>query len=298
MLRKVQRLNAVIDASIGRILDYGWQEDRLWYATPWYEGHTLEQLVEQGPLSQKEAIDIFAPLARALATMHQHGVVHRELAANNILILRVGAKGAYATLPVLTGFDSWILGEISVADEPRWLAPESAERVLRGADIGAPAPSEDVFSLALAMLCALDPAINRDEQPWRDSLAERMSGFELRNSSRVAPFAKVLARALAVDPAARPSAAELTKALEATGPTIAKKRARRGWLIPLSVFMVASALLVVTYFVHRSRVRLIDETLRAADVQVLTEELEAEKARAKGLEEQLNETSPTKTPAD
>ena len=44
MLRKVRLLGSVVHTSIGRILDYGWHADRLWYATPWYEGHTLEQL--------------------------------------------------------------------------------------------------------------------------------------------------------------------------------------------------------------------------------------------------------------
>ncbi len=290
MLRKMRLLGSVVHASIGRILDYGWHADRLWYATPWYEGHTLEQLVQQGSLSPIEAIDIFVPLAGALSAMHQQGVVHRDITESKILILRVGTKGAYEALPLLTGFDSWLLGEVPMADEPRALAPEVAKRVSQGAETGAAAPGEDVFALALALLRSLDSSARRKtEEPWSAFLARRAgSSVEVGDSARVAPFARTLRRALSLNPEERPTAAELAKALEEAKPRVAEDRSRRGLLVPLAIVVAAAALILVTYFVRQSRLRLIDETHKAADAEVLEEELEAERARSKQLEEQLS----------
>jgi hypothetical protein len=59
--------------------------------------------------------------------------------------------------------------------------------------------------------------------------------------------------------------------------------------VPISVVAVAVVLLLVTYFVRQSRLRLIDETLEAADAQMLREELEAERARSLELESQLGQ---------
>ena len=290
MLRKLRLLGSVVHPSIGRVLDYGWHADRLWYATPWYEGHTLEQLTDQGALTPSEAIDIFAPLARALAALHEHGVVHREITGGNTLILRVGTKGVFETLPLLTGFDTWLLGEVSAADEPRSLAPEVAKRLSQGAPCGAPTSSEDVFALALMLRNSLAPRARLPaDEPWSAFLARRAdSTVELGDSPKFAPFAKWLQRALSIVPEARPSAAEVGEALGGARPEVAEKKARRRLFVPISVLAVALILLMVTYFVRQSRLRLIEETLEAADAQVLGEELEAEKARARELESQLS----------
>jgi hypothetical protein len=289
-LGKLRLLNSVNHTSIGRLLDYGWHADRLWYATPWYEGHTLEQFVQQGALSPSEAIDVFSPLARALSALHDHGVVHRDISDGNILILRIGTRGAYETLPLLTGFDAWLLGEVSVADEPRSLAPEVAKRLSQGAQPGAPTKSEDVFALGLALLHSLDPAASPPaDEPWSAFLAGRAaSSIKGSASQRVAPFAKLLERALSQNPEARPSAPEFAAALERVRPKIAEKRARRGLLIAGSVMVATAALLLVIYFLRESRARLIEGILEAADVQVLSEELEAERARSRELESNLS----------
>ncbi len=291
MLRKLRLLQSVVHTSIGRILDYGWHADRLWYATPWYEGHTLEQLALQGALSPSEAIEIFAPLARALSVLHEHGVVNREISGSNTLILRVGIKGTYETLPLLTGFDTWLLGEVCVADEPRSLAPEVAKRLSQGAQPGAPTPGEDVFALALALLRSLGPGARPpQDEAWPTFLARRaQSAVQVTDSPAVAPFAKILRHALSINPEARPTAAELAAALEGAKAQVAERRARRRLLVPISVAALAAVLLLVTYFVRQSRLRLINETLEAADAQMLGEELEAERARSLELESQLGQ---------
>lgn len=291
MVRKVRLLSSVIHASIGRILDYGWHADRLWYATPWYEGHTLDQLALEQGLTPTEAIDIFGPLARALSVLHEHGVVHRGIASENTLILRLGTKGADESLPVLTGFNNWLLADVSAADEPRSLAPEVAKRLCQDAPAGAPTPSEDVFAVGLALLVSLEPSARpRGESPWPAFLASRAeSPIEVPDSPRIAPFAKLLRRALSIDPDDRPTAADFAVALEHARPGVSRTRARRQMLVPLSVVAVAVCLLLVTLVVRQSRLRLIDATFQAADAQTLGEELEAERARSRELERELSQ---------
>lgn len=286
MLRKVRLLGSVVHASVGRVVDYGWQADRLWYTTPWYEGHTLDALAAQRALSPDEAIDIFVPLAQALAALHEHGVVHRDIAPETTLVLRVGSQGAYQTLPVLTGFDAWVLGEPSADDEPRSIAPEVAGRLSAGQPAPAPSRGEDVFALGYTLLQCLAPDPGVAREPWPSFVAKRArEPVSIVDNPRTRPFARLLERALAIDPDARPSAAEMAEALEAAKPKIAAKRARRSLVLPVSVVLAVVGLLLVGLFLRQSRLRLIQETLDVAEAQELRDELEAERARSKALEQ-------------
>ena len=97
--------------------------------------------------------------------------MHRAITSGNTLILRVGTKGTYETLPLLTGYDTWLLGDVSVADEPRSLAPEVAKRLSQGAHSGSPTPDEDVFALGLALLdfTGAQGSASRETTPGRPS---------------------------------------------------------------------------------------------------------------------------------
>ena len=293
LLRKLRLLDSVVHTSIGRTLGYGWHADRLWYATPWYEGHTLGQLVEQGPLSAREAIEIFVPLARGLAALHQSGVVHRDISPEKILLLQLGSEGTYETLAILSEFEAWLTGEMPIADEPRFLAPEVAQRLLQDGYVGAAASSEDVFALGLVLLSSLEPSARPPKgERWAAFLERRASEpIEVPSTRRTAPFAALLRRALAIEPGSRPSAAELASELDKLGPSALAEQSQRKMWIPVSIGALTLALLLVAVFVRQSRLKLIRETHNGAEVRTLSEELEAEKARSRHLESELNESS-------
>lgn len=50
------------------------------------EGTTLAKRLAEGPLSPREAAELLAPIAAAIAEAHQQGVLHRDLKPSNILI--------------------------------------------------------------------------------------------------------------------------------------------------------------------------------------------------------------------
>lgn len=52
------------------------------------EGQELAQLIERGPLSQKDFLEAAKKLTQALAEVHRHGLIHRDIKPSNILMVR------------------------------------------------------------------------------------------------------------------------------------------------------------------------------------------------------------------
>ncbi|NNE19117.1 MAG: hypothetical protein HKN10_11640, partial [Myxococcales bacterium] len=64
LVKKLTLVDSVDHPSVEHTLAHGWHQDRLWYATPWYRGQPLRELVERRGLSPLEAVEIFGPIAR------------------------------------------------------------------------------------------------------------------------------------------------------------------------------------------------------------------------------------------
>ena len=52
----------------------------------YYEGRTLREKIEQGPLPVEEAVGLVRQLAEGLAAAHEKGIVHRDIKPSNILV--------------------------------------------------------------------------------------------------------------------------------------------------------------------------------------------------------------------
>jgi len=86
-LNEAKAASALDHANICTIYEVGeTAEGQLYLAMPCYQGETLKQRLERGPLPAAEALRIALQAARGLAKAHHHGIVHRDIKPANVMI--------------------------------------------------------------------------------------------------------------------------------------------------------------------------------------------------------------------
>ena len=91
LLSEARAASALDHPNICTVHDIGETEDgRLFFAMAYYEGHTLAERIEQGPLPMDEALTVVSQVARGLSHAHDARVIHRDIKPSNILITERG----------------------------------------------------------------------------------------------------------------------------------------------------------------------------------------------------------------
>jgi serine/threonine protein kinase/TolB-like protein len=91
--REIMLSAALQHPNIVPVLSTG-NTDRLpYFVMPFVEGESLRVRLGRGPLSVREAVSVTKDVARALTYAHGHGVIHRDIKPDNIII-----SGATATV--------------------------------------------------------------------------------------------------------------------------------------------------------------------------------------------------------
>jgi len=92
-LREAQAASATDHPNICTIHDIETADDgQLFIVMALYEGKTLKQRLEGGPLSIDEALDIATQVADGLAKAHAQGVVHRDIKPGNVMVTEDGVR--------------------------------------------------------------------------------------------------------------------------------------------------------------------------------------------------------------
>lgn len=68
------------------VYDVGERDGLPFFTMRFVPGTTLAQRLAEGPMQAREAAELLAPIARAIAHAHENGVLHRDLKPSNILI--------------------------------------------------------------------------------------------------------------------------------------------------------------------------------------------------------------------
>jgi serine/threonine-protein kinase len=83
----VRVLSALQHPNILRLLDSGDIDGHLFYVTPYEEGESLRELIARtGALPLPQVLQLGIEIADALAHAHAHGIVHRDVKPENVLI--------------------------------------------------------------------------------------------------------------------------------------------------------------------------------------------------------------------
>ncbi len=90
-MREAKSASALDHQNICTIFEIGETDDgQLFMAMALYDGESLEDRIERGPLPQMEACEIARQIARGLAAAHEAGIVHRDIKPANIIITSKG----------------------------------------------------------------------------------------------------------------------------------------------------------------------------------------------------------------
>lgn len=85
-LVQINHLNGIV-----RIFDSFFENDTAYIVMEYVEGTTAKELLKsKGPLSCKEVLDIVTPVLYALEEVHNNGIIHRDIAPDNIVIMPDG----------------------------------------------------------------------------------------------------------------------------------------------------------------------------------------------------------------
>jgi TolB-like protein/Tfp pilus assembly protein PilF/predicted Ser/Thr protein kinase len=126
------RLEAEAAASLDHpcivpIYEVGERDGQCYFSMRFVEGGQLDEVIQQRPISIRQAAELIAKVARTVHYAHEHGILHRDIKPGNILL---DAKGE----PHLTDFglarlvesESTVTRTLEVLGTPRYMAPEQA----------------------------------------------------------------------------------------------------------------------------------------------------------------------------
>ena len=152
------------------VLDSGETEGRLWFTMPFVEGESLrDRLRRERQLPVDAALRIAIEAARGLEYAHQHGVVHRDVKPENILLTRDGSTlvADFGIARALSGDEGLTETGLAVGT-PAYKSPEQA-----AGDKSLDART-DQFSLASVLYEML-----AGEPPWNGATAQAIAAKRL-----------------------------------------------------------------------------------------------------------------------
>jgi serine/threonine-protein kinase len=176
----------------------------VFFVMPLVEGVTLAERVRtRGPLSASEGARVIREVAWALDHAHGHGVVHRDVKPDNILLEAATGRALVADFGI-----AGATGEATahgVAGTPEFMSPEQA----LGREIDA---RSDLYSLGVTAYYALSGRLPFEGKSATEMLARHVGEAPAPLASLGLAIPRKLAllvdRCLAKDPADRPASAQ------------------------------------------------------------------------------------------
>lgn len=283
---EAQATAALDHPNILAIYRFGIFEGTPYLVSALLEGTSLRQLLEQGPLPVRKAIDTSVQVAHGLAAAHEKGIVHRDLKPENLFVTKSGLSkildfglAKLMQAPAESDGNAPTLTRGTDPGQTMGTAGYMAPEQVRGQPVD---HRTDIFAFG----AVLYEMLSGRRAFHRSTAAETMTTVLHEDPPAVSQFVKntppglqrVLERCLEKNPDQRfQSASDLAFALEAlsdssgSAPVPVAAPARR-WsrksILWSTAIIAALALAVVGYFVLPSRNRLA--SLRISDYSQIT----------------------------
>ena len=129
-LREIEVAANLTHPHILPLFDSGDADGFLYYVMPYIEGESLRaKLAREGELPIAEAVKILREVVDALASAHKHGVVHRDIKPDNVLLSEKHAMvtdfGIAKAVSEATGREKLTTAGVALGT-PAYMAPEQA----------------------------------------------------------------------------------------------------------------------------------------------------------------------------
>ena len=188
------------------VYDWG-DDDEPYLVLEYLAGGSLRAMLDRGsPLSLSQALVVGVEAARALAAAHANDFVHRDIKPANLLFgadgrLRIADFGLARALSEA----GWTEPGDGLVGTARYAAPEQA----RGGRVDGKA---DVYALGLVLIEAVTGAVPLTRESTVETMMARVDS-PVPVPDELGPLRRVLERMGQVDPADRPTAAEVEREL-------------------------------------------------------------------------------------